>query len=79
MLAHLAALFTALLVWWVSTGLILWVNRRPGTRLAATVAAFAVLALSLLAIHLSRDQATAGGAYVAFLAAIGVWGFANDP
>lgn len=62
-------------MWWVSTGLILWVNRRPGARLAATVAAFAVLALSLLAIHLSRDQATAGGAYVAFLAAIGVWGF----
>lgn len=76
MLAHVAALLTALFVWWFSTGLILAANRLPkrGQRWVHA-AAVLVLAASLAGLVATRQMASAQGAYLAFLAAIGVWGF----
>ncbi|WP_157961655.1 putative photosynthetic complex assembly protein PuhE [Acuticoccus kandeliae] len=74
MLPHAAAFLTVVFVWWFSTGVILVASGRPRrahgwTAAAATV----VLAISLVGLHLGRDDTTVAGAYIAFLCAIGVW------
>ena len=70
---HAAAVLAALFVWWFATGAILWANGVAAARRPAAVAATALAALGLLALWLTRDTATAAGAYAAFLAAIAVW------
>lgn len=75
MSTYLAPIVFGLLVWWVSTGLALWVvglsGRAPRAVLGGTVAAFG---LALAALGLTRSEATEAGAYLAFTAAILVWG-----
>lgn len=76
MLAHAAALLTALFVWWFSTGAILFANGLPRwTRGWVAAAATAVLLASLAGLYAVRDLTTVGGAYLGFLCAIGVWGW----
>lgn len=66
----------AVLVWWFSTGLILLLDHRPrATHAASMVAGTGVLALALWAIGASAGDASEGGAYVAFTAALLVWGW----
>jgi putative photosynthetic complex assembly protein 2 len=70
------AVLVALLVWWLSTGLILildGMDRRtyPRSMLAATV----VLAVALYGVARYRDETSATGAYVGFACAIAVWGW----
>lgn len=66
----------ALLVWWFSTGLILLLDHRPrATHAASMVVGTVVLALALWAIGASAGDASAGSAYIAFTAALLVWGW----
>jgi len=66
----------ASLVWWSSTGLILFLDglpRRTFTRtmLGATI----VMAAGCLALWLVRHHETSMGAYIAFVGALTVWGW----
>jgi putative photosynthetic complex assembly protein 2 len=70
------AVLVALLVWWLSTGLILildGMDRRtfPRSMLGATV----VLAIALYGVARYRDDTSAAGAYAGFACAIAVWGW----
>lgn len=71
----LVPMLFGVLVWWLSTGLALWVvglaGRRPHGAAAGTCLGFAV-SLGLLAW--SASDASPAGAYLAFTAAIAVWG-----
>ncbi|MCK2054175.1 putative photosynthetic complex assembly protein PuhE [Methylobacterium sp. 37f] len=76
MAAYALPALYAVLVWWFSTGLILLLDHRPrATHAASMVAGTAVLALALWAIGASAGDASAGGAYTAFTAALLVWGW----
>jgi putative photosynthetic complex assembly protein 2 len=71
-----SALAFALGLWWASTGAILWLNRRPRASYRWSLAgASVVAALAVAALVLTRDAATPVGAFVAFTAAIAVWGW----
>ena len=64
----------ALLVWWLSTGAIIYLDSRPRptfrwSMLGATV----LLAASLYGLVASSDDATIGGAYVGFSCGILIW------
>ncbi len=66
----------AILVWWLGTGVILYLDglgpRSFGRSMRyASVAA----ALALLALALTRSSETVAGAYVAFTAAVVLWGW----
>jgi putative photosynthetic complex assembly protein 2 len=76
MLSYALAVAYALFLWWFSTGVILYLDKRPErtypwSMLGATVAllgAFAVLALA-------REQVTVLGAYASFTAGVIIWGW----
>jgi putative photosynthetic complex assembly protein 2 len=72
----IAAVLTALLIWWFSTGAIFWAVSRSGLNARWIVAMSAPIAL-LAAAFLVRSGGDTGhaGAYVGFLAAITVWGW----
>ena len=75
-LAALATLF----LWWFSTGLILWRVRVADNGTAQDHANSVVMALPLLAIGLAAARASlpdlsANGIYLAFLAALALWGW----
>ena len=64
-----------LTVWWVSTGVVLFLVGLSGQRSRATLAgAAALLGTSLAALVALRQETGIVGAYAAFTAAIGVWG-----
>lgn len=66
----------ALLIWWFSTGIILYViglSRRTYPASLLVAACLAILALWFLAQ--TRDGTTAWDAYVGFTGALAVWGF----
>ncbi|SIR60066.1 putative photosynthetic complex assembly protein PuhE [Pseudacidovorax sp. RU35E] len=72
----LGPMLYTLLVWWASTGVILYLNglpRRwhPPLMGAATV----LLAVALCGVAVSADDTRVTGAYLAFTAAIAVWGW----
>lgn len=72
--AHVLPALATVLVWWGATGTILFLDRLPAhTFRTSLLAATAVLVLSLLLLHETRHDASLGGAYLAFLGAIGVW------
>lgn len=75
MAAILLPLGYALLVWWASTGIALWVVGLTGERPRGTLLGAALLlAGSLAALAATAGDATVAGAYAAFTAAILVWG-----
>jgi putative photosynthetic complex assembly protein 2 len=74
MTQHAPALLYALFLWWFSTGAVLWLCRREAARERAWLwAGLATLGgLAMLAASASRPSA--GGAYLAFTAAVLTWG-----
>jgi putative photosynthetic complex assembly protein 2 len=63
-------------LWWASTGLILWLVRRDAASFGVSLALGAVVACAaMIALRLSADDTSSGGAYVAFGAALAVWGW----
>ncbi len=69
------ALF-ALLLWWFSTGIVLYVVRLPDATHRVSLAASAVLALAALAaIAVTSGETRVAAAFIAFTSAILVWGF----
>ena len=71
----LPVIFTAV-VWWSTTGLILFLNRLPARSFPRSLAvATAVMAVALLELHASAGTQSAATAYAAFTATIAVWGW----
>lgn len=63
-------------IWWLSTVALLYRAGLPRRTYPATMAgASAVLLLALFALVATRDDPSTGGAYVAFAAAVAVWGW----
>lgn len=71
----LPILYTVFL-WWFSTGLVLYLDGlSPRTFRWSMAGGTAVLALAVVALVAISKQASVGGAYVAFTAAVLVWGW----
>lgn len=71
-----AAFILTILVWWLSTGVLIMLCAAPGRRLDVGIgAATLVLAISIYGITQSADDTSPTGAYVAFLSALGIWGW----
>jgi putative photosynthetic complex assembly protein 2 len=71
----LPAIFT-LLVWWFSTGAILWLGRLPRWTFAATMmGATLALSFALVGLHISASRTSVASAYCAFTCAVLVWGW----
>jgi putative photosynthetic complex assembly protein 2 len=65
-----------LLIWWFSTGAILFLNGLPSKTFRWSMAgATLVGACSLYGIWLSSGDTTPGGAYLAFFSALMIWGW----
>ena len=74
--AFLPPLFFAAFIWWFSTGAILWLDRRPRETFGWSFAGASVIAVgALIALFMSASVESAAGAYIAFSAAIAVWGW----
>ena len=76
MIRYVLPALYAVLVWWASTGLVLYIVGRPRRTYAATIAAATlVLALALVGLASSSTDTGMWGGYVAFTCAIAVWGW----
>lgn len=70
------ALVSVILVWWFSTGAILYLGGLPRRTFPWTmVVATLTLGLAVVAIATSARELTTANVYIAFLAALGVWGW----
>ena len=74
------AAVSALFLWWFSTGLILWRvraadNGPAGQHLLSVIYALPLLVAGGIGITLTSDDASSTGAYLAFLSALGLWGW----
>ncbi|MEM6665350.1 MAG: putative photosynthetic complex assembly protein PuhE [Pseudomonadota bacterium] len=66
----------ALFVWWFSTGVVLYLGRRPrGTYRWSMLGMTVVLGLSTVALVLTSSLTTPLGAYLAFTAGLLIWGW----
>ncbi len=73
---YVAPLLFAVFAWWFSTGAILCLGRRsPAGRRQSMVAMTLVAAGALIALEASAARTDAAGAYLAFGAALAVWGW----
>ena len=71
----LSALF-ALLLWWASTGIVLYLDQRPRPTHARSMRGASIVGgLALAVLVATRDLATVGGACLAFTGAVLVWGW----
>ena len=71
----LSALF-ALLLWWASTGIVLYLDQRPRPTHARSLRGASIVGgLALAGLLASRDMSTAGGACLAFTCAVLIWGW----
>jgi putative photosynthetic complex assembly protein 2 len=69
-------LLFAAFVWWFATGAILWLDRRPRETFGWSFAAVTVVAFgALIALFVSAGIESAASAYIAFSAAIAIWGW----
>jgi putative photosynthetic complex assembly protein 2 len=69
------AALCALLLWWFSTGVVLYIVGRPGwSSRGSVLAAGAVFSASLYGLARSSGDTSVAGAYTAFLAAVLLWG-----
>lgn len=74
MSAYAIAAIVVVLAWWASTGAVLrvvWLDRSTHRICFAVASALAVA--GLFGVYLSRGEATARGAYVAFASALAIW------
>ena len=70
------AIAYTLVLWWVSTGAILWLVRRPRWTFPwSLAAATAVAGGCIYGLFALRGDESTTGAYLAFTAALGVWGW----
>jgi putative photosynthetic complex assembly protein 2 len=74
------AALTTLFLWWFSTGIILWRVRLADNGTAqdhvnSVVIGLPLLAVGLIAARASLPDLTAGGIYMAFFAALALWGW----
>jgi putative photosynthetic complex assembly protein 2 len=66
----------ALLVWWLGTGIVLFVARLPARTYRISLTAGAIITVAAVAVvAATADNASVSGAYLAFTAAIAIWGF----
>jgi putative photosynthetic complex assembly protein 2 len=66
----------ALLVWWLGTGIVLYVARLPVRTYTVSLTVSAVLGIvAIVVIALTARRSTTASAYLAFTSAIVVWGF----
>lgn len=71
-----AAALYAVLAWWLGTGVILWLNGRPRALHPWAMGAATVLCgVALCGIAATADDTRVSGAYLAFTAAVAVWGW----
>jgi len=71
----LGAVF-AVLIWWFTTGIILWLDGLPTSTFRWSMGAATVLALaSLVEMRASAFDATLAGAYTAFTCSVAIWGW----
>ncbi len=69
-------LLFAAFIWWFSTGAILWLDRRPRATFGWSFAAATIIAIgALIALVVTAAQETLASAYIAFAAAIAIWGW----
>jgi putative photosynthetic complex assembly protein 2 len=69
-------LLFAAFVWWFSTGAILWLDRRPRETFGWSFAGASILGVgALIALAASAGMESVAGAYIAFSAAIAIWGW----
>ncbi|MGD8206460.1 MAG: putative photosynthetic complex assembly protein PuhE [Thiohalocapsa sp.] len=74
MLHYAIAVGYALFLWWFSTGVILYLDKRPAaTYRWSLFGATTLMALSLLVLYLVREQASVAGAYLGFTAGVLIW------
>ena len=73
MLDALVPLAVALVVWWSSTGAILWLVGRPDTYRRTAMGATALLIAATAALILLRDRTGVLDAYLGFLAGLALW------
>lgn len=74
MALYLVPVLFALLVWWLSTGLVLYLDGLPQrTYRWSLIGATALLAPATAGLVLSSGDASVGGAYVAFTSALLIW------
>ena len=74
------ATLIALFVWWFATGAILMVVKYadragPRARQMATLAGLPLMALGIWGYEVSLADTSVTGAYIAFLSALGIWGW----
>lgn len=69
-----APLVTAVLAWWVSTGLLLWlINRPSGTYRWTALGMTALAGLATGLLVMLRDDPSPAGAYLGFAAGLALW------
>jgi putative photosynthetic complex assembly protein 2 len=70
----LAPFLYTVMVWWLGTGVVLYLDGRPPHTFRATLRAATWLAgIAFVAVLLTRSDTTVRGAYVAFTAAVVIW------
>ena len=71
---YAAPILATVVAWWGATGVIAWLCNRPRARYPAILGgATAVLAVSLYGLHVAAADASTGGTWLAFAAALGAW------
>ena len=74
MILTLLIVVTAVLAWWASTGVVLYLAHLPPSTFRWTLAGAAVLTLvGLVGLAATRDDTTLTGAFVSFLCGLAVW------
>lgn len=72
----LACVLVTVLVWWTSTALILYLDRRaPSTHKWSLAGATLLLAAALIELYRLRSDSSVAGAYAGFLCGVAVWGW----
>jgi len=76
MMAYVVPVLVALFVWWFSTGLVLLLDGLPQqVRYRSLMGATVFAGAALIVLAVTASQPTVGAAYLAFVAAIAVWGW----
>jgi putative photosynthetic complex assembly protein 2 len=71
----LPALFT-LFIWWLSTGVVLYIVGRPRSTFGPTLAVMTLLAgLAAYGLYVTSNDTSVSGAYIAFSSALVLWGW----
>ncbi len=78
-MAHvLIAIVATVIVWWLSTGVVMMASRkRLDNRALVLGGATAVAIAAAIGLHLSAQMATTAGVLVAFLSALGFWAWSE--